>query len=65
MTSVDDVVGVVVELRDGRNVRFDVVGEFSWKRHFLYHEGVEQVCLSFLTLPPLIEVPCSQLEQTS
>ena len=57
MTSIDDVAGVVLELRDGRKVKYSVLRVYKMVREAVRHEGAEHISLEFLTLPPTIEIP--------
>jgi len=54
---IDDVTGVILEMKDGRRVRYSVLKVYKMAREIIRHEGTEHIFLDFLTLSPTIEVP--------
>jgi len=54
---IDDVASIVLELKDGRKVRYNVLRVYGMMREVIRHEGAEHISLDFLTLPSKIEVP--------
>lgn len=54
---IDDVTGIVLELKDGRKVRYSVLKVYKMVREIICHEGTEHLLLDFLSLPPETEIP--------